>query len=37
MSNNTSTNAAKNTDYMIILPLAGIISVLAIIATTVMS
>jgi len=34
MSNNT---APKNTDYMIILPLAGIISVLAIIATTVMS
>ena len=34
---NTNSNPPKNTDYMIILPLAGIISVLAFIATTVMS
>lgn len=37
MSNNTSLESPKNTDLMIILPLAGIVSVLAIIATTVMS
>ncbi len=37
MSNNTGRKVANDSDLMILIPLVGIMSVLAVIATTVMS